>query len=150
MKLSSFSLNDPFSVKVLIEQNRPLVLVKNLLVLLVLILLLSHLIPVVLSHPIYLSSVIEVEAMLEASAHRDDLLVAKCLHHGRLLPMYVISGTELSLSHLILSNLQHNCLPKSKHVPARRQHSGTHSLGRQHEALPLGSLDRLQARVYHS
>ena len=150
MKLSSFSLNDPFTVKVLIEQNRPLVFVKNLLVLLVLILFLSHLIPIVLPHPIYLSSVIEVEAMLEAGAQRDDPLIAECLHHGRLLPMYVISGTELSLCHLIVSNLQHNCLPKSRHVPARRRHSGSHSLGRQPEALPLGSLDRLRARVYHS
>jgi hypothetical protein len=120
VKLSSFSLNDPFSVKVFIEQNRTLVFVKNLLVLLVLILFLSHLIPVVLSHPIYLSSVIEVEAMLEPGTHRDDPLVAKCLHHGRLLPMYVIPGTKLSLCHFIVSNLQHNCLPKSRHVPARR------------------------------
>jgi hypothetical protein len=60
VKLSSFGLNDPLSVKVLIEQYSPLVLVENLLVLLVLILLFSHLISVVLPHPIYLTSVIQV------------------------------------------------------------------------------------------
>jgi hypothetical protein len=93
VKLSSFGLNDPLSVKVLIEQYSPLVLVENLLVLLVLILLLSHLISVVLPHPIYLYSVIQVEAMLEPSAHRHDPLVAKCLYQCRFLPMNVISGT---------------------------------------------------------
>jgi len=130
VKLASFSLNDPFAVKVLIEQYSPLVLVENLLVLLVLILLLSHLISVVLPHPIYLSSVIEIEAMLEPSAHRDDPLVAECLHHGWLLSMNVISGTQLSLCHLIVNNLQHNCLPKSRHAPARLSHSGSHNPGR--------------------
>lgn len=150
MKLASFSLNDPFSVKVFIEQYRPLILVENLLVLLVLILFLSHLIPIVLTHPIYLTPVIEIEAMLEAGTNRDDSLVAKSLHHGWLLPMNVISCTELTLCHIIRSSLQHNCLPKSRHVPGHRQHSGNHNLGLQLEALPLESLDRLRARVYHS